>query len=66
MEIETKNGKKEKLFWIEYFEGANDLGNNQNLIKKEIEINYIEKEFYNHNLKEYNKIKIITKLKIKE
>lgn len=64
--IETKdvNGKIEKLYWLEYFEGSNNLISEPNkFINKKITFTYTEKEVYKSSLKEYSKIKVITGMK---
>ncbi|MFY7963695.1 MAG: hypothetical protein ACOVO1_02255 [Chitinophagaceae bacterium] len=61
--VETKDatGKVEKLYWLEYFEGANNLMNEPNkFINKKITFTYSEKEVYKSSLKDYSKIKVIT------
>ena len=53
----TSNGKIEKFYWLEYFDGANLL---QEKIKPggKINVQYYEKEVYNSRLKEYVTIKV--------
>jgi hypothetical protein len=61
LQIEDSKGKIEKLYWMEYFEGANILAvNPQSRIQKTITVNYVEKEIFNSSLKDYLKVKILT------
>ena len=61
LQVEDGKGKLEKLYWMEYFEGANILViNPQSRLQKPITVNYVEKEIFNSALKDYLKVKIIT------
>jgi hypothetical protein len=65
LEVKTYAGKIEKMYWMEYFENANDLMNTPTkFINKNIVVNYAEKEIYKSSIKEYVKIKVITDLTI--
>ena len=55
--IKMPNGKIEKVWWMEYFGGANSLVEKGRL-NKEINIVYKEQEVYNAVLEEYVKTKI--------
>ncbi len=57
--IRTAQGKIEKLWWMEYFDGANLLMEGTNLLNKFVVIAYSEHEVYNAVQKEYVKIKVI-------
>ena len=59
--VRSTGGKTEKIWWMEYFEGADNL--TQAMINKPISIQYYEKEVYNFTLKEYIKIKIAAGIK---
>ncbi len=64
IEIKDNNGKIEKVYWLEYFDGSNTLMNESaKLLNKKITITFTEKEIYKSTLKDYSKIKIITSLK---
>ncbi len=59
--IKAKNGKEEKLWWFEYFKGADELLAGLNDWKnKPVTFTYRESEVFDATLKEYRKIKIIT------
>jgi hypothetical protein len=63
LQIEDANGKLEKLWWLEYFDGSNKLiGNGASELNKPIKVSYVEKEVFNSVLKDYVKIKIITRI----
>lgn len=55
--IKLPNGKVEKVWWLEYFNGANVLLEKGRL-NKEITMRYKEQDMYNAALKEYVKTKI--------
>ena len=57
--IRTPQGKVEKLWWMQYFEGANALMDGTNLLNKYLVISYSEHEVYNAAQKDYVKIKVI-------
>jgi hypothetical protein len=56
--IKMPNGKVEKVWWMEYFNGANSLLEKGRL-NKEITIHYKEQDVFNAGLKEYVKTKIL-------
>jgi hypothetical protein len=58
VEVKDAAGKSYKLWWFEFFEGADKL-TVQNLSKK-FTFSYTEKELYNPRLKEYVSTRIIT------
>ena len=61
--IKNKTGKEEKLWWFEFFEGADDLVKNAGKLKaKPVTVQYKEMEIFDATLKEYRKIKVITKM----
>jgi hypothetical protein len=61
--LKTKAGKEEKLWWFQFFEGADKLTKNPStLAKKNITIQYTEMEVYDSKLKEYRTIKVIKNL----
>jgi hypothetical protein len=63
LQVEDAKGKVEKLWWLEYFEGSNNLvGDQQSQLNKPIKVNYVEKEMFNSTLKDYVKIKVITSI----
>lgn len=63
IEVKTDNGKVEKLYWMEYFEGSNDLINTpQKFANKSVAVKYVEREMYKPALKDYSKIKVITSI----
>jgi hypothetical protein len=63
LQVEDTNGKIQKLWWLEYFDGSNKLiGNANNELSKPIKVTYVEKEVFNSILKDYVKIKMITRI----
>ena len=61
LQVADDKGKIEKLWWMEYFDGANLLAtNSQNRLNKPIRVHFVEKEMFNSTLKDYVKIKVIT------
>lgn len=61
LQVEDDKGKVEKLWWMEYFDGANVLtANPQSRLNKPIKVKFVEKETFNSTLKDYVKIKVIT------
>ena len=61
LQVADDKGKIEKLWWMEYFDGANILAvNPQNRLNKPIKVHYVEREMFNSTLKDYVKIKVIT------
>ncbi len=63
LQVKDENGKMEKIWWMEYFEGSDKLMSDPNkLLNKPVKIKYIEKEMYNATLNEYIKVKVITAL----
>jgi hypothetical protein len=66
IEIKKVNGKTEKLYWLEYFEGSDLLINlSEKYINKKAIIKYIDKAIYKASIKGYINLKIITQLTIK-
>ena len=63
--IKTKTGKEEKLWWFQFFEGADELIKNPaGFAKKNITVRYIDMEVYDAKLKEYRIIKVIKDLTV--
>lgn len=56
--IKMPNGKVEKLWWMEYFDGANLLTEKVRL-NKEVNVMYKEQDIYNAFLDQYVKTKIV-------
>jgi len=61
LSVKTDGGQVQKIWWLEYFEGADKL--TADGYNKPVTIEYIEKEVYNAALKDYIKIKIATGVK---
>lgn len=61
LSVRSAAGKTEKIWWLEYFDGADNI--TPAMINKPISIQYYEKEVYNATLKEYIKIKIAAGIK---
>lgn len=63
--LKNKSGKEDKYWWFEHFPGADELISNPDKFKsKDVSVKYKEVEIYDALLKEYRKIKVITKLAI--
>jgi hypothetical protein len=58
IQVKLSNGRTEKLWWLEYFEGADGLVSKA-LLSKNVTVRYIEKEVYSAALKDYIVIKVI-------
>jgi len=54
--VKNKNGKSEKIWWQEYFNGAEKITTSN--LNKPIKVSFIEKDIYNATLKDYIKQKI--------
>ena len=61
--VQNSAGKTEKIYWLEFFEGAEKLSGTSNLLNKVVTVEYKEIEVYDATNKEYKKIKVATKLK---
>jgi hypothetical protein len=65
-QIKDKTGKIEKIWWMEYFEGADALTNNiKLLLNKKVMVTYTEREIYNASIKDYMKVKVATGMEVK-
>jgi hypothetical protein len=61
LQVEDANGKIEKLWWMEYFDGSNTLVSSPvTRLNKSVTVKYVEKEVFNSTLGDYVKIKIVT------
>lgn len=59
--IKTASGKTEKLYWLDYFENANDLQTNQSkYVGKKIQYSVTEQQVFNAAKKNYKTIKVIS------
>lgn len=54
--VKSGEGKMEKIWWMEYFKGAEKISSAN--INKPLKISYIEKDMYNSTLKDYIKQKV--------
>lgn len=60
--VQNKQGRLEKLYWMEFFEGADQLTTQlQTHLNKPVTITYKELEVYQPLQKDYKTIKVITK-----
>jgi hypothetical protein len=55
------NGQQLRIWWLEYFKGA-ELLKDKAIVGKALKCTFVEKEFYNPKLEEYIKVKIIKEL----
>ena len=61
--VEDPSGKIEKLWWMEYFNGSNALLiSPQSQLNRSFRFTYVEREIFNSTLKDYVKVKVITRL----
>lgn len=59
LHIKTPSGKMEKIWWFEYFKGADKLLENPaELLGKKVQVSYTERERFNNSSREYGRIKI--------
>ena len=62
--VQNKAGKTEKIYWLEFFEGAEKItGNASSYLNKAVTVSFKEMEVYDAQNKEYKKIKVATGLK---
>lgn len=54
--VKSADGKMEKIWWMEYFKGAEKISPAN--INKPLKISYVEKDMYNSTLKDYIKQKV--------
>lgn len=65
IEIKTATGKTEKLYWMSYFDGADDLATGTTkFMNKKVVAKFEEKEIYKPTLKDYIKIKVLVSLEL--
>lgn len=62
LEIIDSTSRKQKHLWLEYFEGANLLHDEQGLKNKKLKFFYLEKEFFDPQILEYRNFKVLTKI----
>lgn len=62
--VKNTIGKEEKMYWMEYFEGADQLGK-RSFLNKNVVIKYRELEVYQTLTKDYKIIKVITGVSLK-
>jgi hypothetical protein len=61
--VKEKNGKTSKLYWMEYFENAdNFMTNMKKYLNKKVSVSYIVRDVYDAVKKTYKSIKVITSL----
>ena len=61
--LQNKAGKTDKIYWMEFFEGSNELADNiKGITNTRVTIHYKEIEVYDAVVKEYKNIKVATKL----
>jgi hypothetical protein len=64
MLVQNKAGKTDKIYWLEFFDGAQELSvNASSYLNKTVTVSYKEMEVYDNQNKEYKKIKIATGIK---
>jgi hypothetical protein len=60
LQVKSQDGKTEKFWWLEHFEGADGLLKSPNdFLNKTYVFKYTEKEVYNAVLNDYIKVKIL-------
>jgi hypothetical protein len=61
--VSESKGKTTKLYWLEYFDNADDLKtNSKKYLNKKVTISYMEKSVYDFVRKNYKTIKVITSI----
>jgi hypothetical protein len=60
--VQNKQGRMDKFYWLEYFEGADKLQQSNGVLNKAAVITYREMEVYQAPEKEYRMIKVIIKI----
>ena len=63
--VKQGDGRQVKLYWMEYFEGAEALENIDALKGKEVVFEYEEREFFEPQIKQYIKYKVIKSVEFK-
>ncbi len=65
LSIAENKGKTTKLYWLEYFDNADDLKtNSKKYLNKKVTVNYTEKSVYDFVRKNYKTIKVITSIDV--
>jgi hypothetical protein len=63
LNIKDKNGKTEKIYWMQYFEDADYFQKNQSkFIGKKVVCTFWEKDVYNAAIKDYKTIKVLNSI----
>lgn len=61
--VAEADGREHKLYWMEHFEGAMKLKNDQKKnVGKNVKVSYKNVESYNPKLQDYSQIKVITNI----
>ncbi|WP_338763778.1 hypothetical protein WAF17_20405 [Bernardetia sp. ABR2-2B] len=64
--VKDDNGRSHKLYWLDFFENADQLKDNYKSLKgKKLEVSYKEQEYYHPKLQDYSTIKVMTKIELK-
>ncbi len=65
LSVSQAKGKVTKLYWLEYFENADELkANNKKYLNKKVKVNYTEKSVYDFVRKNYKTINVITSIEL--
>jgi hypothetical protein len=65
LEIKTPSGKLEKIWWIDYFTGAEILMQTPSkLLGKRVSVEFQEQDRYSHTQKEYVPIKVAAQIQL--
>ncbi len=65
LSVSQAKGKVTKLYWLEYFENADELkANNKKYLNKKVKVNFTEKSVYDFVRKNYKTIKVITSIEL--
>jgi hypothetical protein len=63
LSISESKGKTTKVYWLEYFDNADELKtNNKKYLNKKVNVGYTEKSVYDFVRKNYKIIKVITSI----
>jgi hypothetical protein len=67
IEVGRDDNEIEKVYWLNSFNGCNELANNPNMFtNKWIHLEYEQKRKYNYLTKKYDKINVITSIELSD
>ncbi|TXG39635.1 hypothetical protein [Seonamhaeicola maritimus] len=63
IELKDTDNRTQKLLWLEFFEGENQLSDLGKLKNKKVRVTYQEREMYDPKIGDYRNFKVIKKIK---